>query len=96
MVIKYHQYFVLYYIVKFIISFIAMLWIINKRMNPTFVVTWLFTIFLFPVFGVLVYILYGGKLTGKKNAGRTKFHIFQNTIRFLPWKRCHSFGTERD
>ncbi|MBU5332418.1 cardiolipin synthase [Anaerocolumna aminovalerica] len=66
MVIKYHQYFVLYYIVKFIISLIAMLWIINKRMNPTFIVTWLFTIFLFPVFGVLVYILYGGKLTGKK------------------------------
>jgi cardiolipin synthase len=43
-----------------------MLWIINKRMNPTFVITWLVLIFLFPVFGILIYILYGGKLTGKK------------------------------
>ena len=66
MLIKYNQYFALYFIVNFIIRFIAMLWIINKRMNPTFVITWLFTIFLFPIFGILVYILYGGKLTGKK------------------------------
>lgn len=66
MLIKYDQYFVLYYIVNFIITLIAMLWIINKRMNPTFLGTWLFTIFLFPIFGILAYILYGGKLTGKK------------------------------
>ncbi|WP_313131930.1 cardiolipin synthase [Anaerocolumna sp.] len=66
MLIKYNQYFSLYYIVNFIISLAAMLWIMNKRMNPAFVIAWLVTIFLFPIFGILIYILYGGKLTGKR------------------------------
>ncbi len=66
MLIKYNQYFYFYYIASFIISLFAILLIINKRMNPAFVIAWLFIIFLFPIFGILIYILYGGKLTGKR------------------------------
>lgn len=66
MLIKYNQYFYLYYIAILFITHFAMSWIINKRMNPTYVIAWLIIIFLFPILGIFIYILCGGKLTGKK------------------------------
>ena len=41
------------------ISIIAVLWILNKKINPSYKLGWTMLILVFPVFGLLLYILFG-------------------------------------
>lgn len=42
-----------------IISVIMVLWILNKRINPSYKLGWTMLIMAFPVFGLLLYLLFG-------------------------------------
>ena len=42
-----------------VVSLIAVLWILNKRINPSYKLGWTMLIMAFPVFGLLLYMLFG-------------------------------------
>ncbi|WP_308782097.1 PLD nuclease N-terminal domain-containing protein, partial [uncultured Blautia sp.] len=42
-----------------VISVISVLWILNKRINPSYKLGWTMLIMAFPVFGLLLYMLFG-------------------------------------
>lgn len=42
-----------------VISLLTVLWIVNKNINPSYKLGWTILILIFPVFGVILYILFG-------------------------------------
>ena len=64
--LKYREYLLIFYFISYVISFITVLWIVNNRMNPGFKIAWLIMILAFPFFGIIIYLLYGGKNNSKK------------------------------
>src|SRR5699024_11975528 len=51
-----------------ILSLILVLWIVNKKINPSYKLAWSILILAVPVFGVIIYLLFGqsrgaGKMT---------------------------------
>jgi len=56
------------YTVCTFLSFFVVLYIINRNDNPGYKIAWIITILLFPIFGGLFYIFYGGN----KISNRTK------------------------
>lgn len=48
------------------ISIIAVLWILNKKINPSYKLGWTMLILVFPVFGLLLYILFGKSRIAQK------------------------------
>lgn len=77
---KLGEYFVYLYIVFVAISLGAILYILNKKDNPSYKLAWVIPILLFPVFGGLFYVLVGGDKASKR------FRAECNEI----------FGTRRD
>ena len=66
MLLEFRNYLILFYTVCYLISIVSVLWIVNNRMNPGFKIAWLIIIFTFPFFGIIVYLLYGGKKSGRR------------------------------
>jgi cardiolipin synthase len=65
MLMKFSKYYAYFYFLAFIISLISSLWIVNSRMNPGFKIAWLIVIFTLPIFGIIIYLLFGMKKSGK-------------------------------
>ena len=42
-----------------VLSIVMVLWILNKRINPSYKLGWTMLIMAFPVFGLLLYLLFG-------------------------------------
>lgn len=63
---KFNNYLALYNLASFIVSIVAVLIIVNDRMNPGFKIAWLILILSFPIFGLLIYLLYGRKKNNKR------------------------------
>jgi cardiolipin synthase len=66
MLLEFREYLTVFYIICYIISVAAVLWIVNNRMNPGFKIAWLVLILTFPFFGIIIYLLFGGKNNKKK------------------------------
>ena len=62
---KLDNYFVYFYAGSVLLSLLITLGIINSKSNPAYKITWLIPILLFPVFGGLVYLLFGSDRTGR-------------------------------
>lgn len=60
------DYFVLFYFGSVSLSIIAVLIIINNNMNSGYKIAWIIPILLFPIFGGLFYIFFGGKKLSKR------------------------------
>lgn len=48
-----------------IISILVVFYIINKKENPSYKLAWIIPILIFPVFGGLFYLIFGGRRVGK-------------------------------
>lgn len=59
------EYFIQFYILLITLSVIMSIYIINKDDNPTYKITWVLLITALPVFGGLIYILFGGQKVPK-------------------------------
>ncbi|MHC1721103.1 MAG: cardiolipin synthase [Clostridiaceae bacterium] len=59
-IIKSQEYFVAFYAISLILSLVALLWILNNNINPTYKIAWIIPILIFPVFGGLFYFYFGG------------------------------------
>ncbi|MDQ2088090.1 cardiolipin synthase [Herbivorax sp. ANBcel31] len=66
-IFTFNEYFVAFYWVSILISTIAVIWIINDKINPSYKIVWIIPIVLFPIFGGLFYLFFGGKKLSKKN-----------------------------
>ena len=55
------------------ISLIVVFWILNRNENPSYKLAWIIPILIFPIFGGLLYLIFGGHRTGrhiKKSMGK--------------------------
>ena len=57
------------------IGFLVVLWIVNKKINPSYKLAWTMLILIFPVFGVSLYLLFG-----KSRIGTVMEQHYQNLI----------------
>lgn len=65
-VLKLSEYFVFIYFVLIALSFCMSIYIINKNDNPTYKIAWVLLIMALPVFGGLIYLLFGGQKVPKE------------------------------
>ncbi len=63
---RFNEYFIYFYVFSVVLSIIVVIVIINNDMNPVYKLAWIMPILLFPIFGGLFYILFGGKKLGKR------------------------------
>ena len=58
-----------------VVGFLVVLWIVNKKINPSYKLAWTMLILIFPVFGVSLYLLFG-----KSRIGTVMEQHYQNLI----------------
>ena len=49
-----------------ILSLFLVLWLVNKKINPSYKLAWTILILVIPVFGAIVYLLFGESRVAKK------------------------------
>lgn len=69
---KYSSDFVYFYAAFTLLSVIAALKVLTGRSNPTYKIAWIIPIMLFPIFGGLIYLLFGGNKSSKRT--KRKMH----------------------
>lgn len=66
MLYRFYDYFVSFYIVSIGLSVGAVLWIIGSKSDPAYKIAWIVPILIFPIFGGLFYLLFGGNRLSRK------------------------------
>jgi len=84
---KFSSYFVLFYAACAAASLVAVLIIVNSRSNPAYKIAWIIPIMLFPIFGGLFYLMFGGNKSSQKS--KTK-------MRLIGAKVAHALGQNLD
>ncbi|MDD4400349.1 MAG: cardiolipin synthase [Desulfitobacteriaceae bacterium] len=69
-IIWFNRYFAIFYGISILISIVAVIWILNDKINPAYKISWIILIILFPIFGGLFYLLYGGNRMKKKEKAK--------------------------
>lgn len=64
---KFSSYFPFFYAACLLISLIAVVIIVNSQSNTAYKVAWIIPIMLFPIFGGLFYLMFGGNRTSNRN-----------------------------
>ena len=70
MVAYFSSYFIQFYIFCVVISWISVLWIVNRNSHPDYKIAWIVPIMAFPLFGGLFYLLFGGNQLSQWNQRR--------------------------
>jgi len=70
---RFNEYFVFFYGGSVFLSLIAVLWIINNKDNPAYKIAWIIPILLFPIFGGLFYLIFGGNKLSRRIKQKMKF-----------------------
>ena len=71
-ILRFNQYFELFYGVNIFIGALAFIWVLNNKSNPAYKIAWIVPILLFPIFGALFYIFFGGNRTGQRTKRRMR------------------------
>ncbi len=66
MIYRFQQYFVIFYGISTLISMIVVILIANGRSKPGYKIAWIIPIMLFPIFGGLFYLMFGGSRLGAR------------------------------
>lgn len=74
----FNSYFVYFYLFGLILSIAVVLYIINTNSNPAYKLAWIIPIMIFPVFGGLLYVLFGKYKLSKKE--KVKVTEIENMI----------------
>ena len=72
MAFEFYTYFLIFYIICAIFSFLMVIHIVNSRANPGYKIAWIIPIMLFPIFGLLLYSLFGGNQLSKRQKEKMK------------------------
>ena len=60
MLLRFNNYFLPFYGVCVAISLFAVFWIVGRQSDPAYKIAWIIPILVFPIFGGLFYLLFGG------------------------------------
>ena len=91
--IRFYDYFALFYAVSILISILAVISIISNFINPAYKLAWIIPIMLFPVFGGVFYLLFAGNRVGKKTKLKMNA-IEQKSKKVLPANKDVLLGLE--
>jgi cardiolipin synthase A/B len=69
---KFTNFFVYFYAICTLLSIAAVLTILNGRTNPAYKIAWIVPIMLFPIFGGLFYLMFGGSKLSKRSKRKMK------------------------
>ncbi|WP_026477203.1 cardiolipin synthase [Alkaliphilus transvaalensis] len=84
-ILRFNNYFVFFYGGSIVISIVAVLGIINNQMNPAYKLAWIIPILLFPIFGGLFYLFFGGRKLSRRAKEKMR-SIGEKTRKELPIK----------
>lgn len=71
-ILRFNQFFEVFYGINVLIGALAFIWVLNNKSNPAYKIAWIVPILLFPIFGGLFYIFFGGNRTGQRTKKRMK------------------------
>lgn len=66
MVSLFEEYFVYFFWISLLFNIIVLIFIINSKTDSAYKIAWIIPVLSFPIFGALLYILYGGNKFGRK------------------------------
>lgn len=66
MVLRFNEYYRQFNQVCFVLSLLIVIYIVGNRSNPSYKIAWIIPIMLFPIFGWLLYLLFGGNRLSKR------------------------------
>ncbi len=72
MIARFNDYFIVFYGISILISMAMVIYIVSSPINPAYKIAWLIPILLIPVFGILLYLLFGRNGLTKKEAAKLK------------------------
>lgn len=72
MVLVFSNYFVYFYAACIVLTFAAVIWIIASRNHPDYKIAWIVPIMTVPVFGGLLYLLFGGNRLSQRSRNRLR------------------------
>lgn len=75
---RFSNYFVYFYAICTLLSVVALLRILSGKTNPAYKIAWIIPIMLFPIFGGLFYLLFGGNRLSKRM--KRKMHAIQEKM----------------
>lgn len=73
LVIKFTDFVGFYYGASLVLSVVVVVWIVNQNTNPAYKLAWIIPILLFPVFGVLFYLFFGGNRVSDRTKKRMAY-----------------------
>lgn len=73
MVLRFNEYYVYFYWICTALSAVAVFWIVGNNSNPAYKIAWIIPILLFPVFGGLFYLMFGGNRLSHLTRKRMKW-----------------------
>lgn len=86
MILEFQKYFGYFYIFCIFLSVCVVLYIINSRSNPAYKIAWLIPILTLPLFGGLMYLIFGGNHLSRKERKKMQSvaHRFEQTENMIP------------
>lgn len=82
----FNEYMTYFYLLFILLGFLIIVDILNNESNPMFKLAWVIPILIFPVFGILIYIILNNQFVSKKinrileyNKNKNKKYLEQNT-----------------
>lgn len=71
-ILKFNEYFVYFYWIGFSLSVIVVLWIVGNKSNPAYKIAWIIPILIFPFFGGVIYLIFGGNHLSNRTQKKMK------------------------
>ncbi|MHC1750398.1 MAG: cardiolipin synthase [Cellulosilyticaceae bacterium] len=84
---KLSNYYAYVYAFFILISVVAVIYLLSSKDNPSYKLAWVIPILIFPIFGGLFYLLFGGSKTNKKFREKV-YEMQQNTLFLLQQDNC--------
>lgn len=69
---RFYNYFVYFYVITTLLSLLVVLVILNGKSNYGYKLAWIIPVMVFPIFGGLFYLMFGGNKTSKRNKRKMK------------------------
>ena len=66
MLLRFNDFFLPFYGICVALSIVAVFWIVNRSSEPAYKIAWIVPILIFPIFGGLFYLLFGGNKLSKR------------------------------
>ncbi len=81
MTFEFYNYFIIFYIICSLLSLLFVLHIVNSNANPGYKIAWIIPIMLFPIFGLFLYLLFGGNQLNKRQKEKMK-NIYYKQLKY--------------